>query len=57
MANDFKQKQENAKHEKLLAECKAQIAQGAVGRCRAVVAFAKAAAVSTAQAEAVLGLR
>jgi|GEM_PF-5584633 len=57
MANDFKQKQDTAKREKLLAECKAQIAQGAVGRHRAVQAYAKAAAVSTAQAEAILGLR
>ena len=57
MANDFKLKQDAAKREKLLAECKAQIAQGAVGRRRAVETYAKAAAVSTAQAEAVLGLR
>lgn len=57
MANDFKQRQDAAKREKLLAECKAQIAQGVVGRRRAVEAYAKAAAVSTAQAEAVLGLR
>ncbi|MBW3512176.1 hypothetical protein [Janthinobacterium sp. NKUCC06_STL] len=57
MANDFKQKQDAARREKLLAECKAQIALGAVGRRRAVEAYAKAAAVSTAQAEAVLGLR
>ncbi len=57
MANDFKQKQDAAKRENLLAECKAQIAQGAVGRRRAVETYAKASAVSTAQAEAVLGLR
>lgn len=57
MANEFKQKQDTAKREKLLAECKAQIAQGAIGRRRAVEAYAKEAGVSTAQAEAVLGLR
>lgn len=57
MANEFKQKQDTAKREKLMAECKAQIAQGAVARRRAVEAYAKAASVSTAQAEAVLGLR
>jgi hypothetical protein len=57
MANEFKQKQDAAKREKLMAQCKAQIAQGAVGRRRAVEAYAKAASVSTAQAEAVLGLR
>lgn len=57
MTNEFKRKQDAAKREKLLAQCKAQIAQGAVGRRRAIGAYAKAASVSTAQAEAVLGLR
>ena len=57
MANEFKQKQDAAKREKLMAQCKAQNAQGAVGRRRAVEAYEKAASVSTVQAEAVLGLR
>jgi hypothetical protein len=57
MANAYKQKQEHAKREKLIAECKAMIAQGAIGRRRAVDAYSKATGASTAQAEAVLGLR
>lgn len=57
MANECKQKQDAAMREKLLAQCKAQIAKGAVGRRRAVEAYAEAASFSTAEAKAVLGLR
>jgi hypothetical protein len=43
MGNAFKQKQDQAKREKLLAGCRAQIALGPVGQRRAVQAYAKGA--------------
>lgn len=54
MANAFKQKQDQAKREKLLADCSALFATGAVGRMRAVEAYAKGADVSKQVAERVL---
>ena len=58
MANTFKQKQDQAKRDKLLADCKAAIERGgAVSRHRAAEAYAKQAGVSKEQAERALGLR
>jgi hypothetical protein len=58
MPNAFKQKQYQAKRDKLLADCKATIARGgAVSRHRAVEAYAKQAGVTKEQAARALGLR
>ncbi|MYM92626.1 hypothetical protein [Duganella vulcania] len=57
MANAFKQAQDEQKRATLLAQCKALIAQGKVGKQRAITTYAKSAGVSQAQAEAALGLR
>lgn len=57
MANAFKQKQDAKKQADLIAQCKALIAQGPVGKHRAISTYSKSAGVTTAQAEAVLGLR
>lgn len=58
MANAFKQKQDQTKRDKLMADCKASIERGgAVGRHRAIEAYAKQAGVTKEQAERALGLR
>ena len=58
MANEFKRKQDEAKRDKLEADCKAMLQNGgAIGRQRAVMAYAKGAGVSKERAEQALGLR
>ncbi len=57
MANTFKQAQDAKKRADLLAECKAMLGRGPVGRFRAITTYAKSAGVTSAQAEAALGLR
>ena len=58
MANAFKQKQDQAKRDKLQADCKAAIERGGVvGRHRAVETYSKQAGVTKEQAEQALGLR
>lgn len=58
MANAFKQKQDQAKRDKLLADSKAAMSRGGVvNRHRAIDAYAKQARVTKEQAERALGLR
>ncbi|WP_287027797.1 hypothetical protein [Herbaspirillum sp.] len=58
MANEFKQKQDQAKLDKLEADCKAMLQHGgAIERQRAILAYSKGAGVNKEQAERALGLR
>lgn len=57
MANAFKQKQEQAKLDKLLADCSKMVESGASGRRRAVEAYAQGAGVTKQVAERILADR
>jgi hypothetical protein len=57
MPNAFKQKQDKAKLDRLVDECKQMIKSGAAGRHRAIAAYAKQRECSKEQAEHALGLR
>lgn len=57
MANAFKQKQEQAKLDRLLADCARMVESGASGRLLAVEAYAKGAGVTNQVAERILADR
>lgn len=51
MVNPFKKAQKDSKESRLIKQCKALYDQGAVGKHRAIVMYAKAMGVSHAEAK------